>query len=155
MEISSTSNSSMHQVNLTELNINQLGQLKHQLDQELTLFQESVQTLKIAQGKFLDSAESLDKIPLEDSKDNFVMVPLTSSMYVPGTISDRQNVIIDIGTGYYAQKSIPNAKDYFKRRAAFVTEQMEKIQAMGSEKTKIRDTICDVIELKLNPAKAS
>nr|ABM55464.1 prefoldin subunit 5-like protein [Xenopsylla cheopis] len=153
MEISSTSNSGMQQINLTELSMNQLGQLKHQLEQELTLFQESVQTLKIAQGKFLDSAESVDKIPLNESK-NLIMVPLTSSMYVPGMICDKENVIIDIGTGYYAQKSIASAKDYFKRRAAFVTEQMEKIQGMGAEKTKIRDTILDVIELKLNPPKA-
>lgn len=32
------------------------------------------------------------------------MVPLTGSIYVPGTITDTENVIIDIGTGYYAEK---------------------------------------------------
>lgn len=25
-------------------------------------------------------------------------------MYVPGTIADSENVIIDVGTGYYLQK---------------------------------------------------
>jgi prefoldin alpha subunit len=31
------------------------------------------------------------------------------------------------------------AKDYFKRRVTFVTEQMEKIQAAGIRKNEIRD----------------
>ncbi|XP_075223734.1 putative prefoldin subunit 5 isoform X6 [Lycorma delicatula] len=67
------------------------------------------------------------------------MVPLTGSMYVPGTIADSENVIIDVGTGYYLQKDIDGAKDYFKRKVTFVTEQMEKIQAVGMEKSKIRE----------------
>ncbi|XP_075232685.1 putative prefoldin subunit 5 isoform X4 [Lycorma delicatula] len=69
------------------------------------------------------------------------MVPLTGSMYVPGTIADSENVIIDVGTGYYLQKDIDGAKDYFKRKVTFVTEQMEKIQAVGMEKSKIREDI--------------
>ncbi|XP_075223727.1 putative prefoldin subunit 5 isoform X1 [Lycorma delicatula] len=69
------------------------------------------------------------------------MVPLTGSMYVPGTIADSENVIIDVGTGYYLQKDIDGAKDYFKRKVTFVTEQMEKIQAVGMEKSKIREGI--------------
>ena len=32
------------------------------------------------------------------------MVPLTSSLYVPGKLRDMENVIIDVGTGYYVQK---------------------------------------------------
>ncbi|XP_075223730.1 putative prefoldin subunit 5 isoform X2 [Lycorma delicatula] len=70
------------------------------------------------------------------------MVPLTGSMYVPGTIADSENVIIDVGTGYYLQKDIDGAKDYFKRKVTFVTEQMEKIQAVGMEKSKIREETC-------------
>jgi hypothetical protein len=31
-------------------------------------------------------------------------VPLTSSLYVPGRLLDVENVLIDIGTGYYIQK---------------------------------------------------
>jgi prefoldin alpha subunit len=31
-------------------------------------------------------------------------VPLTSSLYVPGRLLDLENVLIDVGTGYYVQK---------------------------------------------------
>ncbi|XP_047505072.1 probable prefoldin subunit 5 [Pieris napi] len=138
----------MHQIDLSKLNLNQLAQLKQQLDQELNVFQDSLQTLKIAQRKFVESGESVEKLKPE-TKGRTLLVPLTGSMYVPGTIADSENVIIDIGTGYYAQKNIAGAKDYFDRKVKFVTEQMEKIQVLGIEKTKVREAICMMIEMKV------
>lgn len=57
----------------------------------------------MAQAKFLESGESIDRIAstLEGSS---MLVPLTGSMYVPGSLADTKNVIIDIGTGYFVQK---------------------------------------------------
>ncbi|XP_063541503.1 prefoldin subunit 5 [Cydia strobilella] len=138
----------MHQIDLSKLNLHQLAQLKQQLDQELNVFQDSLSTLKMAQGKFVESGESVDKIT-PSSKGKSILVPLTGSMYVPGTIADTEHVVIDIGTGYYAQKDIEGAKDYFKRKTQFVTEQMEKIQGMGIEKSKVREAICMMMEMKL------
>ncbi|XP_038220668.1 prefoldin subunit 5 [Zerene cesonia] len=138
----------MHQIDLSKLNLHQLAQLKQQLDQELNVFQDSLQTLKIAQRKFVESGESVEKIKPE-TKGKTILVPLTGSMYVPGTIADTDNVIIDIGTGYYAQKDIDGAKDYFKRKVKFVTEQMEKIQVMGIEKSKVREAIVMMMEMKI------
>jgi len=37
-------------------------------------------------------------------RDKTVLVPLTSSLYVPGKLRDVENVIVDVGTGYYVQK---------------------------------------------------
>ncbi|GLV41120.1 Prefoldin 5 [Carabus blaptoides fortunei] len=146
-QISGSEAPELHQIDLTKLNIPQLTQLKQQLDQELNLFQDSLQTLKIAQTKFQNSGESLEKVTPE-SKGKSILVPLTGSVYVPGKLADSSKVIIDIGTGYYAEKNTDDAKDYFKRKTTFVTEQMEKIQVMGLEKSKIRDAIVDVMEMK-------
>jgi prefoldin alpha subunit len=33
-----------------------------------------------------------------------ILVPLTSSLYVPGTLADTENVIVDVGTGFYVEK---------------------------------------------------
>lgn len=46
-------------------------------------------------------------------------------------------------------QEIEEAKEYFKRKMSFVTEQMEKIQILGSEKSKIRDAIVEVMDMKL------
>ncbi|XP_069675047.1 probable prefoldin subunit 5 [Periplaneta americana] len=138
----------LQQIDLTKLNLQQLTQIKQQLDQELGVFQDSLQTLKMAQTKFQDSGESLEKVT-PDSEGKTIMVPLTGSMYVPGKIADGKAVIIDIGTGYFIQKDVEGAKEYFKRKVNFVTEQMEKIQQMGLEKSKIREAVMDVMEVRL------
>ena len=38
--------------------------------------------------------------------DRTILVPLTNSLYVPGKLSDTENVIVDVGTGYYVKKVI-------------------------------------------------
>lgn len=36
--------------------------------------------------------------------DKQILVPLTTSLYVPGKLADTQNVIVDVGTGYFIEK---------------------------------------------------
>jgi len=38
--------------------------------------------------------------------DHEILVPLTSSLYIPGKVSDIQNVTMDLGAGYFAEMSI-------------------------------------------------
>lgn len=38
-----------------------------------------------------------------DGKDE-ILVPLTSSLYVKGTLADREKVLVDVGTGFYVEK---------------------------------------------------
>jgi prefoldin alpha subunit len=45
-----------------------------------------------------------------------ILVPLTQSLYVPGRMADMNKVLIDVGTGYYVEKSLPKAKEYIDRR---------------------------------------
>ncbi|KAG7211612.1 hypothetical protein KM043_010867 [Ampulex compressa] len=146
-EITMTESPHFHKIDLTNLTLQQLKMLKQQLDQELGVFQDSLHTLKIAQSRFQESGSCLEKVT-PSVKGNEILVPLTGSMYVTGRLADTNNFLVDIGTGYYAQKGIEDAKDYFKRRVAYVTEQMEKIQQLGLEKSKIREATVDVIEMK-------
>jgi prefoldin alpha subunit len=42
-----------------------------------------------------------------------ILVPLTSSLYVPGTLTDTENVIVDVGTGFYVEKSTKDAETFY------------------------------------------
>lgn len=141
-------NEVMQEIDLTKLNLQQLSQLKQRMEQELQMYQSSLQSLKVAQTRYQTSRESIEKLT-PDCKGKEILVPLTGSIYVPGKIADADSVIIDIGTGYYVQKDLESAKEYMKRRVAFVTEQMEKIQGMGQEKSTIRDAVMEVMEGKI------
>ncbi|NWR39600.1 PFD5 protein, partial [Tachuris rubrigastra] len=55
-------------------------------------------------------------------------------MYVPGKLSDVRRVLVDVGTGYYVEKSADAARAFFQRKIEFLTRQMEKIQPALQEK---------------------
>ncbi|VFV41763.1 Hypothetical predicted protein, partial [Lynx pardinus] len=57
-----------------------------------------------------------------------------SSMYVPGKLHDVEHVLINVGTGYYIEKTAEDAKGFFKRKMDFLTKQMEKMQPALQEK---------------------
>jgi len=137
----------MQAVDLTKLNLMQLTQFKQGLDSDVQFYQESIQNLKHAQTKFQDSADSMNQVKSREGHE--VLVPLTGSMYVPGVIKETEKVLVDVGTGYYIEKDIPGAKDYFNRKVKFVTTNMERVQAIGSEKAKIRDMVMDIMQEKL------
>jgi len=147
-QTSMTSQPGMQAVDLTKLNLMQLTQFKNGLDTDLQFYQESLQNLKLAQAKFQESAESMSKFSPESAGQE-ILVPLTGSMYVPGQVSQPDKVIVDIGTGYYVEKNVEGAQDYFGRKVKFVTENMERVQAIGSEKAKIRELVMDVMQEKL------
>lgn len=140
--------SQVQTIDLTKLNLMQLTQFKNQLDQDLQFYQESLQNLKLAQTKFQDSGDSISKL-VPENKDKEILVPLTGSMYVPGNLNDPEKVVVDVGTGYYVEKDIDSAKEYFTKKVKYVTDQMEKVQALGNEKNKIREAVMDVMEQKL------
>ena len=82
-------------------------------------------------------------------------MPLTGSMYVPGKLKDPEKVIVDVGTGYYVEKDVKGGKEYFDKKVKYVTEQMEKVQALGNEKNKIREAVMDLMEAKLHAQMAA
>lgn len=114
----------------------------------MNVFQDSLQTLKIAKTKFDGSKEALEQID-ESWTDKEILVPLTGSMYVKGIVNNVDKFIIDIGTGYYVEKDITTSKDYFKRKVDYVQEQMDKIDTLGRQKSKVLNAVIDVIEMKV------
>ncbi|XP_043259102.1 prefoldin subunit 5-like [Colletes gigas] len=93
-EISMSEAPHLQQIDLTTLNLQQLTVLKQQLDQELGVFQDSLQTSKVAQSKFQESGLCLEKIS-PAATGNEILVPLTGSMYVAGKLADTSHVLVD------------------------------------------------------------
>ena len=40
----------------------------------------------------------------EETEGKDMLVPLTSSMYVPGKLGSVDKVLLDVGTGYFVEK---------------------------------------------------
>ncbi|XP_060776290.1 prefoldin subunit 5 isoform X2 [Neoarius graeffei] len=92
-------------VNVSELSLPQLEGLKSQLDQETEFLSSSIAQLKVVQTKYVEAKDSLNVLK-KSNEGKELLVPLTSSMYVPGTLNDVEHVLINVGTGYFVEKNV-------------------------------------------------
>ena len=96
----------MSEVDVRQLTVAQLDQLKTNFENELNSLVSNFQQLKEAQSRFSDSASAIQALP-ENGEGREMMVPLTSSLYVPGRLTGSNEVLVDIGTGYFVGVSTP------------------------------------------------
>ena len=67
------------------------------------------------------------------------MVPLTASLYVPGTLADPDRVVIDIGTGYFIETTAAKGAAYCARKVDFVRAQLDALgEVAGSRADALR-----------------
>ena len=135
-------------VDLAQLPIPQLYHLKTQFEDEERVLTQSLASLKSVQSRFLESKESVAKLSKKDV-DKDVLVPLTSSMYVPGRLASNEQVLIDIGTGYHVKMSTSDANGYFDRITEYITKKMEVVQKNLIEKDKLREVTSEILQLKI------
>ncbi|KAL6457972.1 hypothetical protein MHYP_G00332020 [Metynnis hypsauchen] len=135
-------------VNLTELSLPQLEGLKTQLEQETEFLSSSIAQLKVVQTKYVEAKDSLGVLK-KSNEGKELLVPLTSSMYVPGTLNDVEHVLVDVGTGYFVEKNVEDSKEFFKRKIDFLTKQIEKIQPALQEKHAMKQAVVEVMNMKL------
>ena len=135
-------------INIAKLSLQQLDQFKNQLSQEINVLQDSLSRLKMVQSSFGSSEASLEQLKTLEAKKE-ILVPLTSSLYVPGKLIDNSKVLVDIGTGYYVSKNVDDAKKYFEKKIEFLSKQMEQLQPILQQKVLIREDVIDVFQQKL------
>ncbi|KAM9319481.1 prefoldin subunit 5 [Gastrophryne carolinensis] len=135
-------------VNITDLSLPQLEGLKSQLDQEVEFLSSSIAQLKVVQTKFVEAKDCLNVLH-KSNEGKQVLVPLTSSMYVPGSLSDVSTVLVDVGTGYYVEKTAEDAKDFFTRKTDFLKKQIEKIQPALQEKHAMKQAVIEMMSIKI------
>ncbi|XP_037661748.1 prefoldin subunit 5-like isoform X2 [Choloepus didactylus] len=135
-------------VNITELSLLQLEILENQLDQEVEFLSTSIAQLKVVQTKYVEAKECLNVLN-KSNEGRELLVPLTSSMYVPGKLHDVEDVLTDVGTGYYAEDTAEDARDFFKRKIDFLTKQMEKIQPALQETHAMKQAVMEMMSQKI------
>ena len=56
-----------------------------------------------------------------------IMVPLTSSLYVPGVMEDNKNVLVEVGAGYFIEKNTQAATEYCNRKSKALMDSSAKV----------------------------
>jgi len=136
-------------VELAALSLDQLQQLRQSIGEELQVITNNFGNLKLAHSRYVQALEAVSDIKPE-SQGKTVMVPLTSSLYVPGTLEDVDKVLVDIGTGYFAEKPISGAKIYIQSKLDFLSKSMEKIGVAIVNKKRDLDAVTVLLQTKMS-----
>lgn len=146
--------SDQQQVDLNELSTEQLQQLRQSLTEEVQVLTNNMSNLRAALQRYSISNNSLNVFN-DKNNNNDILVPLTSSMYVPGKLNNIKNVIVDIGTGYYIEKNIDNAKKYFSDKMQYLNESIDSVASIALNKRRDLDTVTLVLQTKLSAIRAN
>eukprot|EP01088_Endostelium_zonatum_P012308 TRINITY_DN26494_c0_g1_i2.p1 TRINITY_DN26494_c0_g1~~TRINITY_DN26494_c0_g1_i2.p1 ORF type:complete len:168 (-),score=32.63 TRINITY_DN26494_c0_g1_i2:51-515(-) len=126
---------------ITSLSIQQLAQVKEQVESEVKMLVQSLNKLKVASNKFLESKQTLDEFNTKNVGRE-VLTPLTSSLYVKGNISEVEHVFVDIGTGYYIKKDIKGSQEFIDRKLRLIQVNIDQVQvALMSKKNSLEQII--------------
>ncbi|CAE6444564.1 putative prefoldin subunit 5 [Rhizoctonia solani] len=135
------------QINVADLELPQLAEVKKQLDDELTHLTNSFAQLKAAQSKFRGCLDNVGEIKPENASKT-LLIPLTNSLYVPGKLVNTENVIVDIGTGYYVSKTRAEATKYYQTKVDFITTNLNTLQSTIETKQQNMNYLLQVMQSK-------
>ncbi|EJD01873.1 Prefoldin alpha subunit [Fomitiporia mediterranea MF3/22] len=134
-------------VNVADLDVSQLRDVRRQLEEELTHLTASFQQLKLAQAKFRTCLSNVTEVNSANAERK-ILVPLTNSLYVPGKLSDLEHVIVDVGTGYYVKKSRADAAKHYTVKIDFVKGNIETLQEALTKKQDNFQYVMNLIAVK-------
>ncbi|POY70536.1 hypothetical protein BMF94_6450 [Rhodotorula taiwanensis] len=155
-------------VSLQDLSLDQISQVRSQLEQELKHLTAAFGDLKQAQSKFMACIDSLDSIkpankgtpapPLGSTcisrltspeAHKTILIPLTSSLYVPGRIQDADNVLVDIGTGYFVEKETKQAKTLYNAKVLALKSNLATLQQQIETKQSNFEACTQMMRVKM------
>ncbi|KAJ5587633.1 uncharacterized protein N7459_003398 [Penicillium hispanicum] len=127
-------------VNLATLSVPQLRALQTRLTSELEHLTSSHAKLRAAQAKFRDCVRSInDGVTGSEQKGTNgreeILVPLTSSLYVKGRLTDREKVLVDVGTGFYVEKTAAKAIAFYDDKIKGLDSNLHELEKIVQGKS--------------------
>jgi prefoldin alpha subunit len=136
------------EIDIGQLSVEQLNNLKTSHENELRDLQGQLEQLAGAKNRFITARRSVTEI--ENTPENTEMlVPLSQSLYVPGILESTDKVIVELGTGYYAEKGMDGARDLIDRKMALVQKSVESIEEVANKKRKNLEQIMQFMQYKI------
>jgi prefoldin alpha subunit len=117
------------EVDITKISPQQLQELGQAIEEEVKQLSVHYQSMITAIRKFSDSKGVLNFTDKYASGKE-IMVPLTSSLYVPGVLNEENNVLIEAGAGYFIERPIDKALEYLERKQKTLQESSNKVATL-------------------------
>jgi len=102
----------------TLMEIGILDNKTRELEQQIMMVDQQLQELKLLQ-------KDLDEFSKEGKKE--ALMPLSRNIFVKGSISDSENVFVNVGAGVIVKKNIKEAKELCERDEKKISQIKEKL----------------------------
>lgn len=138
-------------VSAADLSVHQLQQYKQSLEQELGYMTDTVAKLKATQQAYDMSGKVLNELTPEKAGKE-ILVPLTNSVFVQGTVGDCKSVLVNIGTGYFVERPVQGAKAHCEERSRVLAGNITQFAAILGEKRNNLEMCMAILQKKLEQA---
>lgn len=135
------SNSAQNSIKLEALQLEDLATLKNRLSQDLQTFLNSYNGLKALEQRFNFSKTLIKNINEKAENGTEMMMPLTTSLYVPGKLKDNNRFLLELGTGYFAEYDAAQAQGFCERKTKFTQEAADKAENEMKDKREFIEKI--------------
>ncbi|KAL4916236.1 Prefoldin [Aspergillus aurantiobrunneus] len=141
-------------VNISSLSAQQLRALQTRISSELEHLTSSHAKLRAAQSRFRDCVRSINDGVVGSEKKGTqgkdeILVPLTSSLYVKGRLVDREKVLVDVGTGYYVEKTPAKAIEFYDQKVKELETNLTELEKLVQTKSSQQRLFEDALRQKL------
>ncbi|KAL5339823.1 Prefoldin [Aspergillus crustosus] len=141
-------------VNIASLTAPQLRALQTRLSTELEHLTSSHAKLRAAQSRFRDCVRSINDGVIGSEKRGTkgkeeILVPLTSSLYVKGRLAGRERVLVDVGTGYFVEKTTAKAIEFYDAKVKELETNLADLEKVVQTKSQQQRLFEDALRQKL------
>lgn len=113
-------------IDLDSMSLEELNQAKQQEEQRLQALTSRYAQLRSAAARLNASQRAVNELtPSCEGKE--LMVPLTESVYVPGKIREPNKLLVELGTGFFAEKSSKDTNAFLERKIRLVDHNSENV----------------------------
>ncbi|KAK6122482.1 hypothetical protein DH2020_043768 [Rehmannia glutinosa] len=115
---------------IEKMSVEQLRGLKEQADMEVNLFQDSLNNIRTATARLELASTALHDLSLRPQ-------------------DDAEKVLVDVGTGYFIEKTMAEGKDYCERKISLLKSNYDQLLEVATKKKSIADEAGAVLQAKL------
>ena len=142
------------EVPIEKLSIEQLNYVGQQIEKEIKNYSQYYSSLRAVNNKYLDNKEYIKQ--LKEYKDKEILVPMTSSLYIPGKCSDVKKLTVEIGANFFVETTVEKAEKFCDRKLENLKINMDNIDKLIQEKNDQLNVVNqNLIEKQVNAPKES
>lgn len=125
---------SEQKVDITTLSLHQLSEIRKSLEAEIDHLSQSGGELRNVMAKYIECSQSVKTASAKATGGADIMVPLTSSLYVPGKMSENKTYIVDVGTNYYVEKTAEETIKFFDNKVETLNKNLVDLGKLLDDK---------------------